>query len=81
MPLISDHWFRDFKWDGEGPMPEEERKKLLDIVKRAHASGRRLRFWATPDIKPMWRELNAAGLDMINTDDLDGLSRFLRSQR
>jgi hypothetical protein len=81
MPLISDHWFRHFKWDGEGPMPEKERKKLLEVVKRVHASGRRLRFWATPDTKPMWRELNAAGLDMINTDDLDGLSRFLRSQR
>ncbi len=81
MPLISDHWFRHFKWNGKGPMPEEERKKLLDIVKRAHASGRRLRFWATPDIEPMWRELHAAGLDMINTDDLEGLSRFLRSRQ
>ena len=80
MPLISDHWFRHFKWDGKGSMPEKERKRLLNIVKRVHASGRRLRFWAAPDIEPMWRELHTAGLDMINTDDLDGLSRFLRSQ-
>lgn len=81
MPLISDHWFRHFEWDGKGPMPEEERKKLSGIVKRVHASGRRLRFWATPDIEPMWHQLHAAGVDMINTDDLDGLRRFLRSQR
>jgi Glycerophosphoryl diester phosphodiesterase family len=81
MPLISDHWFHHFKWNGKGPMPEEDREKLLDVVKRVHASGRRLRFWATPDIEPMWRELHAAGLDMINTDDLEGSSRFLRSQR
>jgi glycerophosphoryl diester phosphodiesterase len=81
IPLISDHWFRHFKWNGKGPMPKEERKKLLEIVKLVHESGRRLRFWATPDIDPMWRELHTAGVDMINTDDLDGLSRFLRSQR
>jgi glycerophosphoryl diester phosphodiesterase family protein len=81
MPLISDHWFRHFKWDGEGPMPNEEREKLQETVKRVHASGRRLRFWATPDKEPMWRELHAAGVDLINTDDLEGLSRFLRSKR
>lgn len=81
MPLISDHWFRHFEWNGEGPMPDEEREKLADVVKRVHESGRRLRFWATPDEEPMWRELHAAGVDLINTDDLDGLSRFLRSKR
>lgn len=81
MPLISDHWFRHFEWNGEGPMPAAEREKLVDVVERVHASGRRLRFWATPDKEPMWRELHAAGVDMINTDDLDGLSRFLRSRR
>lgn len=78
MPLISDHWFRHFKWKGEGPMPEKEREKLADVVKRVHASGRRLRFWATPDVEAMWGELHAAGADMINTDDLEGLSGFLR---
>lgn len=81
MPMISDHWFRHFKWNGEGPMPAEEREKLTDIVRRVHASGRRLRFWATPDNEPMWRALHAAGVDLINTDDLEGLSGFLRSQR
>lgn len=60
-------------------MPEEERQKLADLVQRVHRSGRRLRFWATPDVEPMWRTLHEAGVDLINTDDLDGLSRFLRS--
>jgi hypothetical protein len=27
----------------------------------------------------MWRQLHAAGVDLINTDDLDGLATFLRA--
>jgi hypothetical protein len=37
-----------------------------------------IRFWATPDKEPMWRELNEAGVDLINADNLSGLRQFLR---
>ena len=47
--MISDHWGRNFSWRGDGPMPEQERKKLNDIVKTVHDKGRIVRFWATPD--------------------------------
>lgn len=80
MPLISDNWSHHFEWRGKGSMPEEERQKLRDIVEKVHRSGRRLRFWATPDVEPMWRELYAAGVDLINTDNLAGLAEFLRKQ-
>jgi hypothetical protein len=80
MPLLSDNWRTHFKWRGEGPIAEAERKKLSDTVAQAHADGRRIRFWATPDNVAMWRELHAAGVDMINTDDLAGLEGFLRGQ-
>ncbi len=77
LPLISDNWSRHFRWRGEGEMPKDEREKLLNIVDKAHAAGRRVRFWATPDRESVWRELHSAGVDLINTDDLDGLARFL----
>jgi hypothetical protein len=77
LPLISDHWGRNFQWRGDGPMPPEEREKLRAIVEKAHARGRRVRFWATPESPALWSELRAAGADLINTDDLDGLKRFL----
>ena len=61
-------------------MPEEERAKLKTIVEKAHAAGHRIRFWATADVEPMWEELAAANVDLINADDLAGLRRYLLSR-
>ncbi|OXM72676.1 phosphatidylinositol-specific phospholipase C/glycerophosphodiester phosphodiesterase family protein [Amycolatopsis thermalba] len=82
MPLVSDNWANAFTWRGVGPMPAAERAKLQGIVAQAHAAGYRVRFWATPDTpgaarEAVWRELLAAGVDHINTDDLAGLRDFL----
>lgn len=86
IPLISDNWTNHFTWRGLGEIPAEERRKLREIVQVSHEKGRRVRFWATPDNPSpardaLWRELAAAGVDMINTDDLDGLQQFLLSNR
>jgi hypothetical protein len=80
MPLVSDNWNVHFRWRGKGPISDADRAKLADAVKRAHAHGRRIRFWATPETVDAWRELQAAGVDHINTDNLMGLEDFLRNQ-
>lgn len=88
VPLISDNWTNHFQWMGVGPMPPAEREKLRSIVATAHANGQRVRFWATPEVTPdgnvtpeqreaVWRELLAAEVDYINTDDLVALEQFL----
>jgi hypothetical protein len=82
-PLVSDNWNNLFTWTGTGPMPADQRTKLRDIVRTAHRAGQRVRFWATPDTPgperdALWRELVAADVDHINTDDLKGLADFLR---
>ncbi len=82
VPLISDNWTRNFTWQGVGPFPDAERRRLHGIVAAAHARGRRVRFWATPDLPgpardAVWTELLAAGVDHLNTDDLAGLEAFL----
>lgn len=79
MPLISDHWGRNFAWRGEGEMSQADREKLTRIIQKAHADGRRVRFWASPDVPAVWSALAAAKVDLINTDDLAGLNRFLQS--
>ncbi|WP_147870053.1 phosphatidylinositol-specific phospholipase C/glycerophosphodiester phosphodiesterase family protein [Stieleria maiorica] len=80
MPLISDHWGRNFRWRGDGKMPPAERERLNGVVEKAHAAGRRVRFWATPDDPAVWALLAEANVDLINTDDLAGLAEFLRSR-
>ncbi|MEM9658224.1 MAG: phosphatidylinositol-specific phospholipase C/glycerophosphodiester phosphodiesterase family protein [Planctomycetota bacterium] len=77
MPLISDRWTSHFDWQGVGPIPTDQREKLQSIVAKAHAAGRRVRFWATPETPELWRELSTAGVDHINTDQLDALRSFL----
>jgi glycerophosphoryl diester phosphodiesterase len=81
IPLISDNWLKQFEWKaraGDGPMPAAERHKLISLVQRAHGQGRRLRLWAAPDNARAWAELQSTGVDLINTDDLAGLAKFLR---
>jgi hypothetical protein len=85
MPLVSDNWTRYFTWQGVGPMPAVERARLAGIVAQAHAAGHDVRFWATPDAalpnrEALWRELVAADVDVLNTDDLAGLQRFLLAE-
>ena len=85
IPLISDNWTKTFTWQGEGPMPADQRAKLRQIVATAHADRQRVRFWATPETpgparEAVWTELLDAGVDHINTDDLAGLAAFLRAR-
>jgi hypothetical protein len=77
IPLVSMSWAGLFQWRGEGDFPPDEKAKLRGMVARAHASHRRIRFWATPDRPNFWRELQSAGVDLINVDDLAGLRAFL----
>ena len=82
MPIISDNWTKYFTWMGIGEMPSVEREKLNTIVSTSHANGQQVRFWATPDMpspqrEAIWHELLNAGVDFINTDDLEGLQQFL----
>jgi len=77
VPLVSDNWTKYFQWRGQGALSESERSKLKAFVDSAHARGRRIRFWAVPDTEAGWRVMRDAGVDLINTDDLAGLQKFL----
>lgn len=77
LPWISENWSLLFRWRGDGAMPETERTKLRDFVAKAHKHGRLVRFWYTPEKETVWKELRAAGVDLINTDKLEDLKKFL----
>lgn len=77
VPWISANWALLFRWRGDGAMPGPERQKLRGMVEKAHGRGRLVRFWATPEKETVWKELSAAGVDLINTDKLGELRTFL----
>ena len=77
MPLISDNWDQVTKWKGDGAPPPALKAHLARIVRRAHAHGQRIRFWATPDTDAVWDVLRAAHVDLIGADDLDALRASL----
>src|SRR5262249_48604393 len=81
IPWVSTRWGSLFKWQGQGPMPEDEQAKLREFVRKAHAHGRLVRFWATPENPAVWEALLAAGVDLVNTDRLDELRRFLLARQ
>jgi hypothetical protein len=86
MPLISDNWNNFFSgelaWDGMGTIPDDTRAEMERIVANVHGEGKILRFWNLPQDAPsVWGPLDDAQIDLINTDNLAGLSTFLQTQQ
>jgi hypothetical protein len=80
MPWISASWLDVFSWRAKGPMPEDELNKLREIVKKVHAQGKKLRFWALPNPLATWPILYQEGVDFLNADSHPMLRDFLLKQ-
>ena len=80
-PLISDSWAGTFKWNRDGEMPKDIRKKLKEATEKAHKGGAIVRFWAIPAREDFWETLLDAGVDLINADDLPRLETFLKNRK
>ena len=70
MPVISDSYNNHFQWQGKGPMPKDEKKRLEALAQSTKAEGKLLRLWASPENENVWRTLLEAGVGLINTDEL-----------
>lgn len=77
--MASCKYSRMLRWDGKGIFPEAERNRLCTFVAIAHRMGEKVRLWASPDRKAVWDELLKCGVDLINTDRLVTLRRYLNS--
>lgn len=76
-PVASCNYGSLLNWNGYGLMPASEKEKLLSFVNVAHEQGKKVRLWASPEKEEVWRELLACGVDLINTDNLVRLRKFL----
>lgn len=77
IPLISDDFEATFGWDGKGEMPTEKVSLLRSYVQKAHEQGRLIRFWGAPDTLKVWKTLYENGVDLVNTDRLPVLRKYL----
>jgi hypothetical protein len=67
------------KWNGYGSFPKSQKENLIHYVKLAHSRGEKVRLWASPDNATVWNELLKCGVDLINTNQLVALKKFLIS--
>jgi hypothetical protein len=77
IPQVSEDWRFQFDWQGTRPLSAKAFAKLKAFVGKAHAQGRRIRFYAAPDNELAWTTLLEAGVDVLNTDRLDAMRDFL----
>ncbi len=71
------NWSNYIDWNGQSAFNEKEREKLIAIVNGIHAKGKKVRFYATPETEAYWDLALNVGVDLINTDQLERLNRFL----
>ena len=75
-PLVSGDFKQLFKWDGTGPISDQDKAKMKQIVDLAQQRGVRLRFWDAPDNPQAWSFLENAGVDYINTDKIQQFAKW-----
>ena len=80
MHLISSDWGDSFEWDGKGIMSEDEKKILRELVIKIHNEKKEIRFWGAPDNQNTWKALLSAGVDLINTDNIEECRNFIIQQ-
>ena len=80
MPLISSNWKDSFEWNGQGKIPENEKKILQELVIKVHNEKKEIRFWGSPDNQNTWEVLFSAGVDLINTDNIKECRNFIIQQ-
>lgn len=74
------NWSKYVGWNGDGNPPPEISDRLACISNRAHALGRKVRFYGAPDHEGTWKALADYGIDFVGTDDLAGLSGYLEER-
>jgi len=65
-------------WKGKSSIEPKDKKLLKQVIDSVHMTGKTIRFWAAPDTKTSWILQMELGVDLIGTDKIDKLAKFLR---
>lgn len=75
--LMSASFTKYSTWNGKGRLIAREQDTLQKLIAAAHALGKPVRFWATPDNTNAWYHLMKLKVDYLNTDRITELAVFL----
>jgi alkaline phosphatase len=65
-------------WKGDGSLERKSKKLLKHTIDSVHRAGKTIRFWAAPDNEASWLMQMKLRVDLIGTDKIDELAKFLR---
>ena len=63
-------------WNGKGSMLPAEKAAIEQLVAKAHALGKAIRFWGAPESVTAWNTFCHMGIDYINTDQPEACCAF-----
>jgi hypothetical protein len=79
--MASSKFSRITSWSGKRPMSVDERNKLCGYIRKAHEEGKKVRLWAIPQNQDAWTTLINCGVDLINSDNLQGMSAYFANKK
>jgi alkaline phosphatase len=68
-------------WKGIEAMPQEDEKKIKEIIELSHSKGKLFRFWGTPDTPLAWAKFKKLRIDFINTDKPKDCVEFFKNKK
>jgi hypothetical protein len=82
MPWISGNWEKLFPmFKGNAKYLDMISKGPDEMVKAIHREHRLVRFWGADDEEFIWQMQWTAGVDLINTDHISSLRKWMRAQK
>ncbi len=77
MPFISENGRKVAQVENYNQVDEAALLRIDEYVKVTHKQGKKTRLWATPEDEELWSKLVEMEVDLINTDKLSKLKKFL----
>ncbi len=76
MPVISQNFRIALQWNGQDRLSRHDFLPVHNMTEQAHAEGKIVRLWASPEDESVWNLQLEAGVDLINTDQLERLKKY-----
>jgi len=78
--LMSADFHKISKWTGLDSLPTRDKDTIQLLVQSVHKLGKPIRFWASPDNEPAWKQFMQWKIDYLNTDRIDTIAAFLNTK-